>query len=112
MKFLERFAAPVWQLSIFPNRIVLRDGKSGQTWERDAEHPFSDDRHLITDDQLLEREVYLLARQVTQGKWQIKYPVLEVVALAWSLSPDEVDRLKTALANAGASRIILPTHLT
>ena len=99
---------PIWHVSIYENRIVLLEPKTGISGERVAEHRFSDGDRLITNDQILEHELGQLIRQLFKQKWFGRYPEMHVVALARPVTGEEREALRTALANAGASKVVLP----
>ena len=99
---------PVWHVEIFENRITLREPKTGMSGERIAEHHFSKDGLLIADDQILEHELGQLIRSLFRPTWLGRYPVMEVVRLERPVSGEEMAALRTALMNAGASKVVLP----
>lgn len=103
---------PVWELDVFRNRIRMREPASGREGERTAIHPFSTSTSLIAEDQCLEQEIRMLSNECF-GRPGVfgRFPEMRVMHLDAAVTAVELASLKEALANAGASTIVLPEQL-
>ena len=101
--------SPTWHVSIFPNRLQVVDRESGKSGESSGEHEFSSADELVVDDQVLEHELRVLIDRAF-GKAGIlgRFPKMHVIEMARPISDTERQRIRTALANAGASKVLLP----
>ena len=99
---------PEWHISIDHNRVALVEPSTGISGERVAEPAFSNADRLIIDDQLLEHALVQLIRELFKPRWPGVYPTMKVVHLSRPVAGRERDALRTALLNAGASRVVLP----
>ncbi len=108
MGFRDWFAVPVWHLGVFENRLTLFEPKTGQSAARNAHDKFSANGLLVIDDQILEHELKQLIELFLNGRWLLHYPAIEVTELAWPIAGAEREALRTAIINAGASRVTLP----
>ena len=95
------------KLSVYRNRLRLTDEKTGTVVERQAVYPFSTDTMLIANRETLEQEFGELVRQIPRSRL-FHYPAVEVVATEAKLHPVEREALQRAIADAGASKVILP----
>jgi len=102
---------PIWELEIFRNRIRITEPATGRTGERTATYPFSSASLLIAEDQCLEQEIRMLSEECFGRPGMFgRFPEMHVVHLDAVVTAEEVAALNEALANAGASKIILPAQ--
>jgi len=100
---------PIWELEIFRNRIRITEPATGRTGERTATYPFSSASLLIAEDQCLEQEIRMLSEACFGRPGMFgRFPEMRVVHLDAVVSAREIASLNEALANAGASKIVLP----
>jgi len=107
MGLLDWLAAPVWQIGVLENRLTILEPKTGRSAERQAEHEFSRDGLLVVDAQILEHELTKLFRAFTDSRWMSRYPVVEVHQFAWPIQGLELEAVRIAVMNAGASKVVL-----
>ena len=62
---------------------------------------------LIADRERFERELFELLRQLPRS-FLFRYPSVEVISTEAALQPVEREALRRAIADAGASKVILP----
>jgi hypothetical protein len=98
---------PTYELSIFKNRLRLRDPSDGSTSERSSVHLFSTDRVLIADRERFEVELSELIR-AHKRRMPLFGPNVHVIHVEWPLVPVERTALRESLAAIGFSRIVLP----
>jgi hypothetical protein len=100
---------PIWELEIFRNRIRITEPATGRGGERTATHPFSSASLLIAEDQCLEQEIRMLTAECFGRPGMLgRYPEIHVTHLDAVITAAELAALNEALANAGASKIVLP----
>ena len=100
---------PIWELEIFRNRIRITEPATGRAGEKTATHPFSSASLLIAEDQCLEQEIRMLIEECFGRPGMLgRYPEMRVTHLDAVVTPAEIASLNEALANAGASKIVLP----
>ena len=100
---------PIWELEIFRNRIRITEPATGRTGEKTATYPFSSASLLIAEDQCLEQEIRMLTEEFFGRPGMFgRFPEMRVTHLDAAVTAAEIASLNKALANAGASKIVLP----
>jgi hypothetical protein len=102
------FSRPTYELSIFKNRLRLRDPSDGSTSERSAVYLFSTDRVLMADRECFEAELSELIRTHKRRLPLFFGPNAHVIHVEWPLVPVERAALRESLAAVGFSKIVLP----
>jgi hypothetical protein len=103
---------PIWELEIFRNRIRITEPATGRAGERTATYPFSTASLLIAEDQCLEQEIRMLTEQCFGRPGMFgRFPEMRVTHLDAPVTAVEIASLNEALANAGASKIVLPGQI-
>ena len=100
---------PIWELEIFRNRIRMTEPATGRSGERAATYLFSTASLLIAEDQCLEQEIRMLSEECFGRPGMFgRFPEMRVIHLDAAVTAAEIASLNEALANAGASKVVLP----